>query len=260
MSGMSVDRVLADASTENAARCNFAACGLSQNVGNSERLISAFGGGVIGLFGLHRGGLSGLALAAIGGSLVYRGITGHCHAYSELGISSNRDEQRATGVPAQLGVKFETTLTINRPAAEIYDRWRRLESLPNIMRHLQSVHETGPNRSHWVAQGPMGMEVEWDSEIINEDPARLIAWRSLPGSQVDTAGSVHFEELPGDRGTRVSVSIKYNPPGGRLGAGLAGLLGESAEQEMEEDLRRFKQIMETGEVTTTEGQPSGRPS
>lgn len=216
-----------------------------QNVGESERVFSVIGGGIIGLAGIHRGSWDGLLLAAAGGALIYRGVTGNCSLYRTFGFSSNRDEHSAAGVPAQYGVKLERSVTINCPAIELYDRWRNLENLPTIMRHLNSVTRTGVGRSHWVASGPLGVQVEWDAETINEDPGRLIAWRSLPGSQVDTAGSVHFDERADGRTTEVTVSLKYNPPGGQAGAGVAWLMGSGAEQQVEEDLRRFKQTMES---------------
>jgi uncharacterized membrane protein len=231
---------------------------MTQNVGGGERLFSLLGGGIITWYGLQRGSLDGLLIAGLGGALLYRGATGHCHCYAALGISSNREEDSATAVPAQYGFKYERSLIINRPAEELYDRWRKLSELPKIMRHLESVTEMADGRSRWVAKGPLGVIAEWNAERINDERPRLIAWRSLPDSQVDTAGSVHFDEQSGGRGTKVTVSLKYNPPGGQVAAGLAWLFGSGIEQEIDEDLRRFKQMMETGEVATTEGQPSGR--
>ncbi len=229
-----------------------------RNVGQAERIASLVGGGLLALYGLRRGSLDGLVLMGIGGGLVYRGATGHCYAYGALGVSTAQDPETATAVPAQYGVKFERSLSINRPASELFDFWRRFENLPRIMSHLKSVTQLPDGRSRWVADGPFGMEVSWEAEIYNEDPGRLIAWRSLPGSEVETAGSVHFEEQAHGRGTEVRVSLKYNPPGGQVGVKIAGLMGASAEQEIETDMRRFKQFMETGEIATTEGQPSGR--
>ena len=124
------------------------------------------------------------------------------------------------------------------------------------MRNLESVKVDG-DRSHWVARGPLGHSVEWDAEIVNRRENELIAWRSLEGSQVDTAGSVHFVPLGGDRGTEVRVVLKYDPPGGRIGSAVAWLFGASPERQIREDLRRFKQVMETGTVPTIEGQPHG---
>jgi uncharacterized membrane protein len=249
----SVSNTLSNFTSGNTAASGF------QNVGESERAISAVGGTAIALYGLNRGGFSGLLIAAIGGSLIYRGVTGNCEMYRALGVNTNPRNQfsSATGVPAQYGFKYEKNFIINRPAQELYDHWRRLENLPLIMRHLKSVTQTDLVRSHWVAKGPMNVQLEWDAEIINEEPGRMIAWRSLPGSTVDTAGSVHFDELGSGRGTQLRVSLKYNPPGGKVGASIAWLLGSGAEQEVEEDLRRFKQVMEAGEVPTTRGQSSG---
>jgi uncharacterized membrane protein len=239
-------------------RAASSSCCATQNVSNAERVVSIVGGGIVTLYGLRRGSLDGLVLMGLGGSLLYRGIIGHCKLYGALGISTARDAESATSVPAQYGFKFEKSFTVNRPAAELYTFWRRLENLPRIMKHLKSVTQTAGGHSHWVAEGPMGVEVSWDAEIHNEDPGRLIAWRSLPDSEVDTAGSVHFNDRFDGSGTEVRVSLKYNPPGGQLGARIAWLLGSSAEQEIEDDLRQFCQLMETGEVATTQGQPSGR--
>jgi uncharacterized membrane protein len=253
MVGMSIQQGMSDRSRTSGSEC----C-TTTNVGMAERIASIAGGGFMALYGLRRGSIDGFVLMGLGGALIYRGVSGHCHGYKALGISTARDPETATAVPAQYGSKFEKAFTINRPAGELYQFWRRLSNLPLIMKHLKSVTEMPDGRSHWVAEGPMGLEVTWDAEIHNEDPGRMIAWRSLPGSEVDTAGSVHFEERGFDRGTEVRVSLKYNPPGGKLGAGLAWLMGASAEQEIEADLRRFKQRMEAGEVATTEGQPTGR--
>jgi uncharacterized membrane protein len=116
-------------------------------------------------------------------------------------------------------------------------------------------------RSHWVAKGPAGFSVEWDAEIINEKENELVAWRSLEGSMINNAGSVRFEPASNNRGCVVRVVLSYEAPGGVIGSGIAKLFGEEPEQQIEEDLRRFKQLMETGEIASTKGQPfSGKPS
>jgi uncharacterized membrane protein len=115
------------------------------------------------------------------------------------------------------------------------------------------------DRSHWVAKGPLGIRVQWDAEIYNENPNEMIAWRSLEGADVDNTGSVHFTPAPPGRGTEVRVVLKYNPPAGKLGAGIAKLFGEDPKQQIRDDLRRFKQLVEAGEITTTEGQTSRPP-
>lgn len=227
------------------------------NVSEVERALSALAGGGLAIYGISRGSLGGAALAAVGASLVYRGVTGHCHLYEALGVDTSQHHNRATAVPAQAGVRVEKTITINRSPEEVYAFWRDFENLAQFMEHLESVKTEG-NRSHWVAKAPLGMTVEWDAEVYNETPGEMIAWRSLEGSEVDTAGSVHFKPAPGGRGTEVTVNLKYNPPGGKIGAAAAKLFGEEPSQQISEDLRRFKRIMETGEVPTVAGQSSAR--
>jgi uncharacterized membrane protein len=234
----------------------------SPNVGQAERLISSIGGGALALYGVTRGSLGGIALALLGAALVQRGVSGHCNVYEAMNFSTAGDaslrNSENVSVPAERGTKVEKSVTINRPAEELYKFWRNFENLPRFMNHLESVRVTGGDRSHWVAKAPAGTSVEWDAEIYNEKEGELIAWRTLEGSQVASAGSVRFESAPGGRGTIVRVTLKYDPPGGKLGSLVARLFGENPEQQIDEDLGRFKQLMETGEVATTKGQPSGR--
>ena len=235
--------------------------GSNINVGEVERWASAIGGGALALYGLSRGTLGGVVLALVGGSLVYRGATGHCNMYEALHISTAGDTGRrspAVVIPGQRGIKVEKAVTVNRSPEELYRFWRNFENLPRFMYHLESVHVTGEGRSHWVAKAPAGTTVEWDAEIYNEKENELIAWRSLEGADVPNAGSVRFQSAPGGRGTEVRVTLEYDPPGGVIGATIAKLFGEEPSQQVEEDLRRFKQTMEAGETPTTEGQPSGR--
>ena len=236
--------------------------GSSVNVGQTERWVSAVGGGALALYGLPRGSLGGIALALVGAALVQRGYSGHCGLYEAIGYSGSGDaslrNSENVSVPAERGIKVEKSVTINRPTGELYSYWRNFENLPRFMNHLESVRQMSGDRSHWVAKAPAGTTVEWDAEIYNEKENELIAWRTLEGSQVSSAGSVRFEKAPGGRGTTVRVSLKYDPPGGKLGALVARLFGENPEQQIDEDLGRFKQLMETGEVSTTAGQPTGR--
>jgi uncharacterized membrane protein len=227
------------------------------NVGEVERWASLLGGGALTAFGLARGTLGGLGLALAGGALVYRGLSGHCPMYGALGLSTAGPRGPATSVPAGHGVKIDRTFTIQRSPQELYNFWRRFENLPRFMSHLKEVRSTG-NRSHWVACGPLGTSVEWDAEVITERSPEVIGWRSLEGSEIDCAGSVHFTPAPGGRGTEVRVVLKYDPPAGKLGAAIAGLFGEDAEQQITEDLHRFTQMMEAGEGSAAERQPSGR--
>lgn len=237
---------------------NVTHAGAHQNVGQAERQLSAVAGGGLILFGLLRGKLSGLLAALGGGALLYRSLTGHCHVYGAMGVSTADPRGPATAVPAHEGYKIEKILMIYRSPEELYRFWSNFENLPQIMKHLKSVTPVGENRWRWVAQGPLGSTVEWDAEVYGQREGEMIAWRSLPGAQVDTAGSVHFEPGPTGRGTRMRVSLKYNPPAGKVGAVISSILGADVDTQVEQDLQRFKQVMEAGEALTTEGQPSGQ--
>jgi uncharacterized membrane protein len=154
---------------------------------------------------------------------------------------------------------IETALTIGKPRAELYAFWRRFENLPQFMRHLDEVTDLGDGQSHWVGKTPLGFSVEWDAEIVEERQDQLISWRSLPGSQIHNAGTVFFEDHPTGRGTIVRVTMELasaNPVGQAVGKVLAPL----TERQVTEDLRRFKQLLETGEIPTTEGQSQGARS
>ncbi len=161
------------------------------------------------------------------------------------------------GKAVHRGILIKRSATVNRPIEEVFTFWRNLENLPTFMLHLESVSVTDTNRSHWVVRGPMGSRIEWDAEIFNEKPNELIAWRSLEGSEIDHAGSVRFRKAPADRGTEVLVELNYEPPAGRLGRSIAWLFGEEPRIQIEDDLRRFKQVMETGEIASIDGQSRG---
>jgi uncharacterized membrane protein len=213
------------------------------NVNDVERIGSVLLGGGMAVFGAQRGSLSGWLIAVIGGGLVYRGVRGHCMVYEQLGISTAKGRGRATTIPAQHGVHVEHSVIVQREAEELYDAWRRFKGLPDFMSHLKSVEEIDDRRSRWTAEGPFGMSITWEAEIIGERPGELIAWRSIDGSVVDTAGSVHFEPS-GEAATQLTVNLKYNPPAGKAGAKIAQLFGANPDQQIVEDLQRFKKIME----------------
>ncbi len=155
-------------------------------------------------------------------------------------------------------VHVEASVLINQPLEELYTFWRDFRNLPRFMQNLVSIDVRDDNRSHWVAKAINSSTVEWDAEIFNEIPNQLIAWRSTEDADIVNAGSVRFEKAPGDRGTFVRVTMNYNPPGGTIGAGLAKLLRSDPGRMIKDDLRRFKQLMETGEIATIDGQSSGR--
>ena len=229
------------------------------NVGTIERWLSVAAGGALAAYGLSRRSLRGALLTLPAGALLYRGVTGRSPLYRALGINTaNPNRSPAASVGHGEGVKVERSVTITRPPDELYRFWRNFENLPRFMDHLESVEVIDERRSRWVAKAPAGRRVAWEAEIITERENELIGWRSLAGADVANAGSVHFRPAPGGRGTEVKVVLEYKPPVGPVGGAVARLFGEDPDQQVLEDLRHFKQVMEAGEVPTTDGQPSGR--
>lgn len=236
------------------------------NIGSNERWLTAIAGGTLATYGLIRRSPASLMLSALGVYMIARGASGHCLAYAAAGISTADKENTDSPQDAvrkklgASGVKVRHSVSIMKPAPELYAFWRDFTNLPKIMDHLDSVtpQDGNQNNSHWVAKAPLGTTVSWDAEIINDIPNQLIAWRSLPGADVDNAGAVNFKPATEGRGTEVMVEISYAPPAGKPGAAIARLLGEDPKRQLDDDLRHFKQQMEAGERPTTEGQTSGR--
>jgi uncharacterized membrane protein len=228
------------------------------NVGNVERGASVIAGSLLVWHGLKQRSWAGAGLAFLGAGLLRRGISGFCYTYQALGIrTAEKPLGRNISVPYELGIRVDEAVTINRPVAEVYAFWRNLENIAEFMEHVESVRPQGGNRSHWVSKGPGDRRLEWDAEIIHEEENKLIGWRSLEGSDVPNAGSVHFTEAAGGRGTEVRVELQYNPPGGTLGAYVAVLFGEEPSQQIHNDLMRLKARLESGVAPTTTGQPVG---
>lgn len=168
-------------------------------------------------------------------------------------------QQLSRGIETRSGgIALTVALVIDRPKKELYRHWRELTNLPTFMKHLVRIEMQDDRRSHWVAKGPAGSTVEWDAEITEDRANECIAWRSVERSEVGHAGSVRFEPAPGGRGTIVTVEMEYRPPLGTVGAAVSAWFGEDPNHTVKMDLRRLKQMMETGEVITTEGQPAGR--
>jgi uncharacterized membrane protein len=316
----------------------------SINVHGTERKVSLVAGSALALWGvrsaLGKGSWTGWLLAALGGTIVARGVTGHCPAYSALGVDTSEDApppapgappappaaappaaappaaappaaappaaaapaakeaikdavktaadsakgavetvkdtakdaassakdvakgavdtakdavKSVASVPDLAGaVHVQKSVTIQKPAQELFDFWRNFENLPQFMKHLEEVRVHDDQRSMWIATGPAGAHIEWEAEITDEKPGKLIAWKSLPEADVPNTGSVQFKELKGDKGTEVKVTMDYSPTGGVLGAIFAQLWGEEPSQQVEEDLQSFKTLMESGEAHTAE--------
>ena len=237
--------------------------GSHQNVADAERIGSvALGAALVGL-GVRRRDPIGLIAALFGGYFITRGATGRCVVYQAIGVStgpadavlgsSQRDDvtSRAATVNARKAIKVERSVTIDKPRQDLFAFWRNFENLPRFMEHLVSVRVDSPMRSHWQAKAPAGRTVEWDAEIVNEVPNEIIAWKSVGEPDVANAGSVNFSDAPGGRGTIVRVTLDYEPPAGRIGAMLSHFFSEEPDHQIREDLRKFKQLMETGEITTS---------
>ena len=227
-------------------------------IGTTNRVVSGLAGAALIVLSLRRKRLRPWLIPVATG-LLSRAVTGR--PAGKLGSTLKSRKGRASAVasvPRGKGVKVDERVVINRPVLEVYRFWRNFENLPRFMDHLESVTVIDETRSHWVAKGPAGTRIEWDAVIHNEIDDELIAWRSLPGSEVNHAGSVHFTPTPDGNGTELRVILSYDPPAGKLGAAVAKLLGEEPSQQVEDDLRRLKQVMDAGEVTPGSRHPAGR--
>lgn len=222
-----------------------------KNVGVDERAVSIAAGSILAALGTYWRSLPGLLIAGVGGALIHRGVTGHCYAYDSINVDTAKDE----------GIHVEQALLIDRPREELYSFWRDFTNLPRVMRHLERVEILGDRKSRWVAKiaeiGGHRLALEWEAELTSDERNERIAWHTIPGSSVENKGDVRFVKGVGNRGTEVHVSLDYMPPAGRLGHWVATVFGKSPWQQIREDLRSFKRLMETGEIPTIDGQPHG---
>ena len=243
---------------------------LTKNVGKAERVASLVTGGALTAYGIALRSRSGVAISAAGAALIARGLTGHCAVRAATqkdarvetaaalpdGVSS-RAAHKAPA-PGHGGILVTKSVTIDAPAEKLYDFWRDFSQLPTVMQHLESVEVIDDTHSKWTAKAPLGQTVTWQAHIERDNPNQLIAWRSAPDASVPNSGSVRFVPAVGGRGTQVKVTLEYKIPGGALGATIAKLMGEEPQVQIDEDLHRFKSLMEAGEIPTTKGQPSGQ--
>lgn len=231
------------------------------SVGKTERLVSGLAGAALIALSLRKRRLRPILLPVATG-LIARALTGRgptARALARLTRREGRDESDSpvASVGRGQGTKVEQSVTINRPVVEVYRFWRNFQNLPRFMDHLEAVTVIDDTRSHWVAKGPAGSRVEWFADIHNEIDDELIAWRSLPGSEINNAGSVHFAPSADGAGTEVLVVLSYEPPAGKLGAAFAKLLGEDPSKQVADDLRRLKQVMDAADVgTASRSRPS----
>ena len=213
-----------------------------RNVAPPERTASLVAGGILAAAGILTRPRFGVPLGVLATGFLWRGLTGRCGVYRALGLNTaNPHPDR--GVPGNKGINLEAEEHIRKPAGELFQQWRKLENLPQFLPHVVSVEETDDGTSHWKIRGPLRREWEWDAEIIEEQPGKMLSWQTLPGAAVASAGSVWFE--PDSEGTRVKVSLQYQPPAGGWGAAVAGMLGAAPASQVREDLARFKEFMES---------------
>lgn len=212
------------------------------NISKTERWASTLMGAALAAAGYQR---SNKALGLAGIALLGRGASGFCPVNAAIGRDTASRYDTTARLGGRRGVKVEAAITIYRPQQEVYAYWRTFENLPMFMDHLVEVRDIDGRRSHWVAKGPLGVPVEWDAEIINDIPPDVIAWKTVGHSDVVSAGSVRFKQAPGDLGTQVRVKLQYDPPAGKIGATVAWMLGDDPQQAIEEDLRRFKELLES---------------
>jgi uncharacterized membrane protein len=206
---------------------------------------------VIG-YGVSRRSIPGLLLAAGAAPLAWRGATGRWPAGLESLVPFSGDTREA--LSGARGIHVRESVRLECPVDEVYRFWSRLENLPTFMENLAEVTDLGGGRSHWVARGPGGFRVEWDAEIINQIQNKVLAWKSLPGGDVVSAGSVTFEPARGtDSGTQLTVTLQYEPPAGQFGKLVASAFGREPSQTIREDLRRLKQLLEAGEIAKAAG-------
>lgn len=220
------------------------------NLNDLERAASvAMGVGLVGA-GLSRR-RHRTAAVLVGASLLARGVSGYCPVSQAFGRTRLRDEPKQA-LSGDRGILIDETVTIERAAGELYAYWRQLDNLPLVFSHLDEVRVLDDRTSRWRIHGPLGTTFEWDAEIISNERFRRIAWQSLAGADIATAGSVHFRERTrrGHRVTDVTVRMQYNAPGGKAAHLLAWLAGQAPEVVVREELHRFKQEWETGSAPT----------
>ncbi len=223
------------------------------NVGEVERWASGIGGGLLMAHGLRRGNFGGLALAVLGGALVYRGVSGHCQAYEALNIDTSGKHRPDSEGHVHAGVLVKHSETIRRTPMEIYEFVKDPANHHRYMADVESVRDEGDGTFHWAIKGPFGSTWKFRTRHINEEPGRLVAWETLPGGDIESAGTIRLEPAFDGRGTEVTMEINFEPPAGYAGVAIARILGHDPDANVRDNLRRLKGILEAGEILGPEG-------
>jgi uncharacterized membrane protein len=221
------------------------------NVGEAERYGSIVGGAALAVAGIARRGFPGLLLAAVGGLFIMRGLGGHCRLYDAIGVATNTPSR--PGVPDHTGRKIDTSILIARPPEELFRFWRNLENLPEFMENIEAVKILNDRLSHWTLRTPGGQRLEWDAEIVNEHRGEMLSWQTLPGADIQSAGTVRFIPVNHGAATRVRLVLEFHLPGGAVGAQLARFFGHDPEAQLDLDLARLKEMIEDRPAAATAG-------
>ena len=224
--------------------------GAYHNVGATDRRVSLAASAALATFALRRRGVLGSLAGGLSAWLGYRGATGHCPVYTRMGHSTTHRGER--GVFRTKGeASVSTGVTIDRSPEDLYNAWRDFTRLPTFMKYIREVRSVGENRTHWVAEAPTGRRVEWDAEVTEDVPNERIAWRSVQDADIHQVGEIRFRPAPEGRGTEVELSMTHEAPAGAApGRAVSALLGALTRQMAREDLKRFKRLMESGEIPT----------
>jgi uncharacterized membrane protein len=231
----------------NALRMRVDSAGSGVNVGRGERAASVVAGALLAVYGLRRRGAGGWLAALGGASLVKRGLTGHCEAYSWMGVSSvgNRLHAEDASVDPDSSIDVHRSVRVQRSPTACYEVWRDFSRLPAVMDYLVRVDVLDDTRSRWYAKGPAGITVEWDAEIVRDVQDERIAWQSVEPADVPNRGVVEFREVGDGSVTEVRVHLEWDPPLGRVAKAVAAAFRRDPALELENALERFRQVMES---------------
>jgi len=228
------------------------------NVGLPERWLSGIAGGLLTFYGLRRLDLPGTLFALLGADLLYRGIRGRSLVYRALGISTSRREATRVALPQQVGTRVRRSMTINRSPQDLYNAWHDVGKAPSYMMEVEKVQQADAKTSRWTARLPSGKKIQWYTEFTQEDPGRQLEWRVLGKKFVAAqAGRVYFVPASDGRGTIMTLELDYPPAHNFLRKNRKQAISYLADKEAQENLRRFKELVEAGEIATIKGQPRG---
>jgi uncharacterized membrane protein len=216
------------------------------NLGKNERILSVLGGGALAALGLRRKGVPGVILGVAGAALVQRGVTGHCQLYAALGIDRAHDTTRPGKPDPDAGFHGSARTAIKRPARELYDYWRDFTAAPRFRDAVTRVEILDESTSRWTAAGPMGRSFQWTSRLTEDRPGEYIAWESIEPSDIPNRGSVRFTPFGDGTQAEVHYTVAIDPPGGVVGQAILGLFHSMPQAMLEDDLRRFRELMEAG--------------